>query len=137
MRLLIKSYFIVRNPSTANVTSAYVVAPPGYTRREADGVLYRDGSVKGGPEWGRREHAHQFRSHRAAARVANRCVGATIEAVHVPICSECKTAAIEEHVDGDMCEECCDRIGMLHDDCHACHVQECDDDAFAQSIDRD
>ena len=70
------SYFIVVAPFRDG--NACVVAPPGYTRRESDGTLYRDGSLRGGPEWGKREHAYRFRSHRAAARVANKCVDATI-----------------------------------------------------------
>ena len=81
MRLLSDSYFIVR--ATFRDGPAYIVAPPGYTRRESDGTLYRDGSLDGGPEWGKREHAHRFPSHRAAARVANKCVGATVELVHL------------------------------------------------------
>jgi hypothetical protein len=82
MRLAIESYFIIRE--TFRDGPAYVVAPPGYYRRVADGRLVRDGlPITGGPEWGKREHAHRFRSHRAAARVANLCPGATIEAVHL------------------------------------------------------
>ena len=52
--------------------TAWVVAPPGYCKK-ADGSLGRDGYFSGGPEWGDRSKAHEFKSHRAAARVANRC----------------------------------------------------------------
>jgi hypothetical protein len=80
MRLLTDIKFIIRQ------RNAYVVAPPGYARREADGKLYRDGSsLNGGPEWGNREHAHLFKSHRAAARVANKCWPALIEPVTIDI----------------------------------------------------
>lgn len=87
MRLAIESYFIVRTgcrtcDRAGNRVPAYVVAPPGYTRRESDGTLYRD-AYAASPEIGTRDHAHRFRSHRSAARVANQCAGATIEAVHL------------------------------------------------------
>ena len=83
MRILSESYVIVR--TTVRDGPAYIVAPPGYTRRDADGTLYRDGSLDGGPEWGKREHAHHFPSHRAAARVANLCAGATVEPMHLAL----------------------------------------------------
>lgn len=84
MRLLTDIKFIVRQSTVRG--PAYVIAPPGYARREADGKLYRDGSsVNGGPEWGNREHAHLFKSHRAAARVANKCWPALIEPVTIDI----------------------------------------------------
>jgi hypothetical protein len=76
MRMLNESYFIIIANFGGGIAS--VVAPPGYTRRESDGTLYRDGSLNGGPEWGKRQYAHRFRSHRAAARVANKCIDATI-----------------------------------------------------------
>ena len=80
MRLLTDTKFIIRQ------RDAYVVAPPGYCRRVTDGKLMRDGSSRqGGPEWGRREHAHLFRSHRAAARIANRCWPSLIEPVTIDL----------------------------------------------------
>lgn len=86
MRILSDSYFIVRTgcrtcDRAGNRVPAYIVAPPGYTRRETDGTLYRD-AYAASPEIGPRANAHRFRSHRAAARVANKCVGATIEPVY-------------------------------------------------------
>lgn len=86
MRILSDSYFIVRTgcrtcDRAGNRVPAYIVAPPGYTRRETDGTLYRD-AYAASPEIGPRANAHRFATHRAAARVANRCAGATIELVH-------------------------------------------------------
>ena len=50
----------------------WVVARPGWMHK-ADGTCERDGSPKGGPEWGPRKYRYAFASHRAAARVANKC----------------------------------------------------------------
>jgi hypothetical protein len=56
----------------------YVCARSGYMRR-SDGTMARDGEFPGGPEWTtRREHALEFDSHRAAARVRSRCPSATV-----------------------------------------------------------
>jgi hypothetical protein len=87
MRILTESFFIVRtgcrtSDRAGNRVPAYIVAPPGYTRRESDGTLYRD-AYAASPEIGPRADAHRFRSHRSASRVANQCAGATIEAVEV------------------------------------------------------
>lgn len=87
MRILTESFYIVRTgcrtcDRAGNRVPAYVVAPPGYTRRESDGTLYRD-AYAASPEIGPRADAHRFRSHRSAARVANQCAGATIEAVEL------------------------------------------------------
>lgn len=86
MRILTESYFIVRtgcrtSDRAGNRVPAYIVAPTGYTLA-ADRTLYRD-AYAASPEIGPRADAHRFRSHRAAARVANLCPGATIEAVHL------------------------------------------------------
>lgn len=52
----------------------YVCAPPGYYRQMATGKMIRDGCFKGGPEWSeKRNNAFVFPSHRAAARVRNKC----------------------------------------------------------------
>jgi hypothetical protein len=79
-------YFIVRTgcrtcDRAGNRVPAYIVAPTGYTLA-ADGTRYRD-AYAASPEIGPRANAHRFRSHRAAAREANRCYRATIEAVHL------------------------------------------------------
>lgn len=60
-----------------------VVAPPGYSLRYSDGTVYRDCTCPrtSGPEHGPRAHAFRFPSHRAAARVASKCVGARIERI--------------------------------------------------------
>lgn len=59
----------------------YVAARPGYMRC-ADGTYARDGSFAGGPEWTtEREHAFQFTTRLAAARVQNKCVVAVIDEV--------------------------------------------------------
>ena len=56
----------------------YVAARPGYCRT-SKGTYIRDGSLNGGPEWTtNRDHAFEFASHRAAARVQSRCPGARI-----------------------------------------------------------
>jgi hypothetical protein len=54
----------------------YVCAPPGYCRAAGGSGIYRDGTDlrHSGPEWSEnRSHAHGFKSHRAAARVRNKC----------------------------------------------------------------
>jgi hypothetical protein len=83
MRLLTEIHFIIRRTTARG--PMYVIAPPGWTRSSQTGTLYRDGSLQGGPEWGDREHAHLFRSHRAAARVANKCWPALIETVQIDL----------------------------------------------------
>jgi hypothetical protein len=56
----------------------YVAARPGYMRC-SDGTMVRDGSFAGGPEWTlKRDHALEFGSHMAAARVRSKCPSATI-----------------------------------------------------------
>ena len=54
----------------------WVVALPGYYRT-SDGTMKRD-NPKSGPEWGKRDYAMLFKSHRAAARVCNKCSSARI-----------------------------------------------------------
>jgi hypothetical protein len=59
----------------------YVAARPGYMRC-ADGSFVRDGSFKGGPEWTKkREHALEFDSRLAAARVRGKCPSAIVRPV--------------------------------------------------------
>jgi hypothetical protein len=71
--------FVVRSNGAAPGFD-YVVAPPGYAYSVADGRIYRDGTCPrtSAPEMGQRVHAHRFRSHRAAARVASKLASATI-----------------------------------------------------------
>jgi hypothetical protein len=81
-RILHETHFIIRD--TFRDGPAYVVAPRGRCRTAA-GTIVPDGST-GGPEWGKREHAMRFRTHRAAARIRNQCFPtATIETVRTPI----------------------------------------------------
>ena len=59
----------------------YVAARPGWMRCK-DGSFARDGSFAGGPEWTlNREHAFEFASHRAAARVKGKCPSAEVISV--------------------------------------------------------
>ena len=56
----------------------YMSAPPGFARA-SDGRIVRDGMKDSGPEWTvQRSDAYIFKSHRAAARVANKCATAKI-----------------------------------------------------------
>lgn len=69
--------FIVSYFNTGWQRTAYVCARPGWYRL-ADGTMKRD-NPNSGPEWTvRRDDALEFKSHRAAARVANVCFGVTI-----------------------------------------------------------
>lgn len=73
--------FIISDYRKGTRVTWYVCAPPGYYRK-ANGTLAKDGCFQGGPEWSTtREHALEFHSHRSAARVANKCVSATIKPV--------------------------------------------------------
>ena len=65
--------FIIKDKNTRHV----VVAPPGFVSL-VGGLIQRDPTVdpkRSGPEWSssRRKSPHMFKSHRAAARVANQC----------------------------------------------------------------
>ena len=74
--------FIIRG-NFGHQRPLYVSARPGYAAK-GDGTVYRDGTdpFHSGPEWTqRRELAYRFKSHRAAARVANTCDKAVIVAV--------------------------------------------------------
>lgn len=63
----------------------YVCARPGwYYSARAGRPLREPGPIKGGPEHTKdRSWALVFRSHRAAARVANLCPGSRIEVVEL------------------------------------------------------
>jgi len=80
VKILSETYFIVR--SHFRDGTAYIVAPAGWTRNCTNGMLYRDRYAVS-PEIGNREHAHRFKSHRAAARAASAFVSASIEAIHI------------------------------------------------------
>ena len=68
-----KPFFIVTEFRKDLQQQWYVVARPGYMRCK-DGTYARDGSFNGGPEWSTNPaHAFKFATHRAAARVRNRC----------------------------------------------------------------
>jgi len=71
--------FIIKRKLVQNgVSPLAVVAPPGYYRG-GDGQMVKDAeSAAGGPEWGKSEHAYEFKSHRAAMRVANMCHGVEV-----------------------------------------------------------
>lgn len=71
--------YIIKEHRTDLKKTFWVCAKPGYMRC-SDGKQRRDGLLTGGPEWTtNRDHAFQFESHRAAARVASKCPSATIE----------------------------------------------------------
>jgi len=76
--------WIIADNAEQNAKYGTVVAPPGYYYSTKQGKIVRDkgASLRGGPEWGSRDHAYRFRSHRAAARVASRC-GNTAKVISV------------------------------------------------------
>ena len=65
------STYMVRDDSMRHGIQ-YVVAPPGYYRNSYGGIV-RDAPLTSGAEWGPRKCAMEFKTHRAAARVANNC----------------------------------------------------------------
>ena len=60
----------------------YVAARPGYYRSKT-GEQVRDGSTGGPEHTTNRNHALEFETHRAAARVANLCPGSEVVAVEI------------------------------------------------------
>lgn len=73
MIVLGRHVFIVQEYRTDGHGMQYVTAPPGW-RRTPDGVVPDRAFPKGGAEWtDKPELAYEFISHRAAARVANKC----------------------------------------------------------------
>ena len=78
MRILADTHFIVVNLGARHCSVA-VVAPTGHMRR-LDGTVVRDGSRS--PEMGELRFAHEFRSHRAAARCANTLANGVVVARH-------------------------------------------------------
>lgn len=77
------STFIVTDTRKGSGRVFYVAARPGFYR-SANGEQINDGTGgKSGPEWtDKREFALKFKSHRAAAIVANKCASAEI--VEIP-----------------------------------------------------
>ena len=62
----------------------YVVAPPGFYRRESDGAILRDGTChkNSGPEWSQdRNKAFEFKSVRAAMRVRNKTISGKVHPI--------------------------------------------------------
>lgn len=72
--------FIISYFNTGWQRTAYVCAKPGWYRLP-DGTMKRD-NPRSGPEWTiKPDEALLFKSHRAAARVANVCHGVNISEV--------------------------------------------------------
>ena len=70
--------FIVTRPDNKSA----IVAPPGHTYT-AHGVYKENPKYRSpSPEWGAVSVAWRFKSHRAAARVANQCSDVIIREVH-------------------------------------------------------
>ena len=72
-----RKYYVSEYRKDKGVTW-YVCAPPGFYLG-SDGKLHSDGCVKGGPEWTTEPSKRMvFKSHRAAARVRNKCISAKV-----------------------------------------------------------
>lgn len=72
--------FIVQEYRRDKRAMYYVAARPGWYRSKT-GEQVRDGSTGGPEHTTNREHALEFETHRAAARVASLCPGSEIVTV--------------------------------------------------------